>query len=317
MESNKNYKAELPSIIEEIAKSYEEESPLNSGGGFPLPSRATVVKILNDLEAIIYPGYSGEEDAPREYRRYRMSDLVVEVFESLGLQIARSFRHGCPSVREVCDECRGRGEREVTIFLRKIPTLRETLAGDLDAAYDGDPAAKSLDEIMFSYPGLKAVTIYRIAHELHLQNIPLLPRIMTEYAHAITGIDIHPGAVIGRSFFIDHGTGVVIGETSEIGDNVRIYQGVTLGAASVPKDTEGGSPRGKKRHPTIHDNVTIYPNATVLGGDTVIGTGAIVGGNVWLRRSVPSGTTIAIQPPGYRVGGGNWEKMEPNLDSKP
>jgi serine O-acetyltransferase len=189
-----------------------------------------------------------------------------------------------------------RAQKEALVFLKKIPSLRRILAGDVQAAYDGDPAAKSLDEIIFSYPGLLAVTVYRVAHELHLQGIPLLPRIMTEYAHSITGIDIHPGATIGRDFFIDHGTGVVIGETTAIGDRVKIYQGVTLGAMSFPKDPQGNLVRGKKRHPTIADDVTIYSNATILGS-RVIGARSVIGGNTWVTRDVPPDTVVTLRDP--------------------
>jgi serine O-acetyltransferase len=181
-----------------------------------------------------------------------------------------------------------------------MPGLRGLLADDVRAAYEGDPAAKSFDEIIFSYPSLEAITAYRIAHELLLQGIPLLPRMVTERTHSRTGIDIHPGASIGRHFFIDHGTGVVIGETSVIGDRVRIYQGVTLGALSLRMDTEGDLLRRSKRHPTIEDGVTIYAGATILGGETVIGAGSVIGGNVWLTRSVPPGTTVMIEAPQLR-----------------
>jgi serine O-acetyltransferase/thioredoxin len=181
--------------------------------------------------------------------------------------------------------------------------LREILAGDVQAAYDGDPAAKSLDEIIFSYPCILAITVYRVAHELHGQGVPLLPRIMTEYAHGVTGIDIHPGAKIGKNFFIDHGTGVVIGETTEIGDRVKIYQSVTLGALSFPKDGQGNLIRGVKRHPTIEDDVTIYSNATILG-PTVIGTRSVIGGNVWITRDVPADTMVTIEQPHLQYKGG-------------
>jgi serine O-acetyltransferase len=176
------------------------------------------------------------------------------------------------------------------------PGLREVLATDVLAAYEGDPAARSYDEIVFSYPGIFAVSVYRMAHQLFEQQIPLLPRIMTEYAHTITGIDIHPGAKIGESFFIDHGSGVVIGETTVIGKNVRIYQGVTLGALSLPKDA-GKLLRGKKRHPTIEDDVIIYAGATILGGDTVIGARSVIGGNVWITESVPADTKVLLETP--------------------
>ena len=182
-------------------------------------------------------------------------------------------------------------------FLAAIPDVREKLTGDVEAAYEGDPAARGFDEIVVSYPGLLAIAVYRIAHKLYHLDIPLIPRIMTEFAHRATGIDIHPGAHIGARFFIDHGTGVVIGETSKIGDNVRIYQGVTLGALSFKKDPDGRIHKGGQRHPTIEDNVVIYAGATILGGDTVVGKNSIIGGNVWLLESIPPDTTITHQSP--------------------
>ena len=183
------------------------------------------------------------------------------------------------------------------MFLRKLSNLRVRLSADVQAAYDGDPAAKSIDEVIFAYPAIFAITVYRLAHELNLQGIPLLPRMMTEHAHSITGIDIHPGAMIGDGFFIDHGTGVVIGETTIIGNRVKLYQGVTLGALSFAMDEEGRMIRGKKRHPTIEDDVVIYSGATILGGTTVIGRGSVIGGNVWLTRSVPPYTRVIISEP--------------------
>jgi serine O-acetyltransferase len=190
---------------------------------------------------------------------------------------------------------RDRGHEVALALLEEIPGIREILATDIQAAYDGDPAARSTDEIIFSYPGIFAITIYRVAHKLHDLGVPLLPRIMTEHAHNLTGIDIHPGARIGERFCIDHGTGIVIGETTEIGRDVRIYQGVTLGALSLPKDA-GEMLRGKKRHPTIEDDVIIYSGATILGGDTVIGARSVIGGNVWITHSVPPDTKVIMEP---------------------
>ena len=189
--------------------------------------------------------------------------------------------------------------REIALrFVERLPAIRMLLAEDVEAALEGDPAAKSLQEIVLSYPTIRALSIHRIAHELHVLGVSLLPRIMSEYAHDRTGIDIHPGARIGRHFFIDHGTGVVIGETAEVGDRVRIYQGVTLGAASL---RESSALRGQKRHPTVEDDVTIYAGATILGGDTVIGTGSVIGGNVWLTESVPAGSQVVAEPARYGV----------------
>jgi serine O-acetyltransferase len=210
--------------------------------------------------------------------------------------------HECAAVKEhSCKECDLVARQEAGKFIKKLPELRKILAFDVEATYTGDPAAKSKEEIIFCYPGLKAITIYRIAHELLLQKIPMIPRIMTEYAHSITGADIHPGAKIENYFFIDHATGVVIGETAEIGNNVRIYQSVTLGALSFPKDANGNIIRNIKRHPTIEDEVIIYSNATILGGKTVIGKGSIIGGNVWITSSIPAYTKVILETPKQRV----------------
>ena len=195
------------------------------------------------------------------------------------------------------DVCHTRAEIVVKELLEKIPEIRELLSGDIEAAYKGDPAAISAEEVILSYPYVLAITTYRIAHELYLRGVPLIPRIMSEHIHSLTGIDIHPGAKIGKNFFIDHGTGVVIGETTEIGDNVKIYQGVTLGALSFPKDEKGNIIKGRKRHPTIGNNVVIYSGATLLGADAVIGDNVVIGGNVWITSPVPSGTRITIAPP--------------------
>jgi serine O-acetyltransferase len=221
---------------------------------------------------------------------------ATSLFDLLSEQICRSIRHDCLRYDLPCSDCDERGYRLSLQFLEAIPDLRKSLAADVRATYNGDPAARSHDEVIFSYPGIFAITVYRIAHLLVNLDVPLLPRIMTEYAHNITGIDIHPAAKIGKSFVIDHGTGVVIGETTEIGDNVRIYQGVTLGALSIPKGTSDEF-RGKKRHPTIEDDVIIYSGATILGGETVIGARSVIGGNVWLTDSVPPDTTVVIEKP--------------------
>jgi len=291
------FRRALPGLVRRVVSSYGKTGRLDHFGACPIPSRESVVEILDDLYKIIYPGYFGQQDLDEHDLEFVTGSLMLKVGQQLADQIAKSLRHVCEGRHKVCDMCRRRGQREATKFLAKIPRLRKMLELDVEAAFHGDPAAKSPEEIIFSYPGLHAITIYRIAHELYVQKIPLLPRIMTEYAHSTTGIDIHPGAKIGKSFFIDHGTGVVIGETTEIGNNVRLYQGVTLGALSVP---EASRLRGKKRHPTIHDNVVIYSGATVLGGKTVIGKGATIGGNVWITRSVPAGTTVTLEPAGQR-----------------
>jgi serine O-acetyltransferase len=272
-----------------------------------IPSKESVTEIIEDLKDLLFPGYYRKQEIHTYSLSYQIGSGVNRVFESLASQIARSIRHECRRLNSLCTRCLDRGQQEALAFLRKVPQLRKVLAGDVQAAYDGDPAAKSLDEIIFSYPCILAVTVYRVAHELHLQGVPLLPRIMTEYAHSITGIDIHPGAIVGRNFFIDHGTGVVIGETTEIGDRVKIYQGVTLGALSFPKDSEGNIIRGRKRHPTLEEDVTIYSNATILG-PVVIGARSVIGGNTWITHDVPPDTVVTIEQPGLRYRNGNEEK---------
>ena len=218
------------------------------------------------------------------------------MYDIISEQVIHVLRHDCLRYGRTCSECESSGNDIALEIIRAIPSLRASLAEDVKGAYDGDPAAKSHDEVIFSYPGLYAITVYRIAHILHNLGVPQLPRIMTEHAHSLTGIDIHPGAQIGERFVIDHGTGIVVGETSVIGDNVRIYQNVTIGALSLPPDA-GEKLRDAKRHPTIEDDVIIYSGATILGGDTVIGARSIVGGNVWLTQSVPADTKVFIESP--------------------
>jgi serine O-acetyltransferase len=291
-------KHKLPGITDEIVATYgDNQIPLHHLGSTPLPSRESIVQILEILQEIIFPGYFGKKGLDSHSIKYHVGDSLETVYEMLFREIYRGIRHDCKLSESICSHCEDVAENQAINFLEKIPGIRYALASDVQAAYDGDPAAKGHDEIIFSYPCIFAIMVYRIAHDLHLQGIPLLPRIMTEFAHSKTGIDIHPGARIGKNFFVDHGTGVVIGETTEIGENVKLYQGVTLGALSFPKDEMGNVVRDKKRHPTIEDDVVIYAGATVLGGDTVIGRGSIIGGNVWLTHSVPPGTKVLIAEP--------------------
>jgi len=293
---------ELPNIIREVTDTYSEKDVcLHHLDDAPLPSEDVVIAILGKLRIVLYPGYFGKEYIHKGGINYYVGELLYEVFELLSEEIYKAFRQQCGHrVGGYCDECQERAEECCLKLMRMVPGLRRILALDVQAAIDGDPAAKSCDEVIFSYPGIMAITIYRIAHELHRLGVPLIPRMMTEYAHRKTGIDIHPGARIGRRFFIDHGTGVVVGETTEIGDNVKLYQGVTLGALSFPK--EGASAmRGKKRHPTIEDNVIVYAGATILGGETVIGHDSVIGGNVWLIHSVPPWTKVMIEMPKLRI----------------
>ncbi|HEU4457257.1 MAG TPA: serine O-acetyltransferase EpsC [Longimicrobium sp.] len=262
------------------------------------PSRQAVVRILENLFAVFYPGFYGVQHLTRENVEYHIGALLDDVAADLYEQVVLGIEFGTPRENASAGG-NGTGERvarsagaSVERFLSRIPVLRRLLTLDVEAALEGDPAARSYAEIIFSYPGLEAITVQRIAHELWDLGVPLLPRIMTECAHSRTGIDIHPGAKIGQSFFIDHGTGVVIGETAEIGKSVKIYQGVTLGALSFPKDASGQLLRGVKRHPTLRDNVVVYAGATILGGDTIIGEGAVIGGNTWVIESVPPGEKV-------------------------
>jgi len=287
----------LKAVAKKIAASYGRHPSIEQLDGQPVPSREAVVAILDEIFAVLYPGYFGERDISLEEARHLMAGRLVKLRHTMTEEVARSCRRECKGQHKLCDRCMGRGAKKTEAFLRRIPPIRKMLVDDVQAAYDGDPAATGFDEVIFSYPGLLAVTTYRIAHELYGLGVPLMPRIMTEWAHSVTGIDIHPGATIGRRFFIDHGTGVVIGQTCVIGKNVKLYQGVTLGALSFPKDEKGNLIRGTKRHPTIEDNVTIYAGATILGGDTVVGKGSIVGGNVWLTESVPPGTKVILEAP--------------------
>lgn len=262
-----------------------------------LPSRTSVVRILENLFAVLYPGFYGVQHLTSENVEYHVGALLDDVAADLYEQVVLAYEFEAPQEGEGASAARREriartADTTVERFLGRLPELRRMLVLDVGAAMDGDPAARSFAEIIFAYPGLEAITIQRVAHELWELGVPLLPRIMTEHAHSKTGIDIHPGAKIGESFFIDHGTGVVIGETAEIGKNVKIYQGVTLGALSFPKDARGQLLRGAKRHPTLRDEVVVYAGATILGGDTVIGEGAVIGGNTWVIESVPPGEKV-------------------------
>jgi serine O-acetyltransferase len=260
-----------------------------------------MVQIIEILQEVIFPGYFGKKGLDSHSIKYHVGDSLETAYELLVVEIYRGIRHSCQLSQTVCESvcahCEEIAENQTIQFLEKIPDLRHALATDVRAAFEGDPASRGYDEVIFSYPCIFAIMVFRLAHELHLQGVPLLPRMMTEFAHSKTGIDIHPGATIGNYFFIDHGTGVVIGETTEIGENVKLYQGVTLGALSFPRDETGRVIRGKKRHPTIEDEVVIYAGATVLGGNTVIGKGSVVGGNVWLTHSVPPRSKVLISDP--------------------
>ena len=282
--------------IEGLCASYADERAINHNDGMNMPQSEVVIATLDRILEVLFPGYTGRHPFRRSGLAFAIGSHVEEIFEGLTEQVERALAYRCKM--ECCDgcDCGRQAEDAVIALLQKLPQIRDVLKTDVQAALDGDPAARSADEVVVSYPCTKAIAIQRIAHELYRAGIPLIPRIMGEHAHTLTGIDIHPGATIGRSFFIDHGTGVVIGETAVIGDNVRIYQGVTLGALSFPKDAAGRLIKGAKRHPNIEDNVTIYAGATILGNITV-GHDSIIGGNVWITESAPPFTKVTIAPP--------------------
>jgi len=292
----RRFREEIPPIVDELVSSCNREDCFDHIGPEPIPSREAVIDILLRASRILYPGYFIHTRVDQVNAVYYFGQEVTGLFEALSEQIMLAIRHDCIRHDLPCTDCEERGQQAAIDFLQGMPQLRRLLATDIMAAHEGDPAAQSFDEIIFSYPGLYAITVYRIAHQLRHQEIPLIPRIMTEHAHSKTGIDIHPGAHIGERFFIDHGTGVVIGETAVIGKRVRIYQGVTLGALSLGRE-EINDLRNQKRHPTIEDDVVIYANATVLGGNTVIGTRSVIGGNVWITDSVPPDTEVFLKKP--------------------
>jgi serine O-acetyltransferase len=290
------HRLQLPSIIARLVSSSRRPELFAHADAELIPSAEKIVEVIQRARRLLFPGYFDGQVLDANGLEYAIGMEVTQLFDNLSQLIALSIRHDCQRYQMVCTHCQERGQEEAVVFLKALPELREVLTTDIQAAYDGDPAARTIDEVVISYPGALAVTVHRIAHQLWRQEVPLVPRMMSEYAHSTTGIDIHPGAAIGPSFFIDHGTGVVVGETTSIGERVRIYQGVTLGALSLPKD-EVNRLRGAKRHPTIEDDVTIYAGATVLGGETVIGAGSVIGGNVWITQSVPPGTKVFLAPP--------------------
>ena len=283
-------KTSIENAVTRLTANYRREELFLTKSGRHLPVRAAIIDIVKEMRSVIFPGYfdidSGAAVFPEHYTGYLLNDL----FDRMQEQIETAFLYVGEDATSAC----GKAAQVTSRFFEKLPDVQEMLLKDVQAGFDGDPAAKSKEDIIFSYPGLFAIYVYRIAHELYVQNVPFIPRIMTEYAHGKTGIDINSGATIGRYFFIDHGTGIVIGETTEIGDYVKLYQGVTLGALSTRK---GQQLAGTKRHPTIGDHVTIYANSTILGGETVIGCDSIIGGNSFITESVPAHTRVSIKNP--------------------
>lgn len=305
MNSNKKAITEqaISNLVENILEDYNKEHSINKVNTFNQPDKEALIDIIHKLQQMIFPGYFHN----KRYRTYTVRNnltmLLEDVLFNLSRQISGVLSYNEKYEKADEDRINLEAEKLALEFMAKLPKIREYMDTDVQAAYDGDPAATSIDEVIFSYPGVYAIMINRIAHEMFMLEIPLIPRMMTEYAHNVTGIDIHPGATIGKYFCIDHGTGIVIGETTIIGNNVKVYQGVTLGALS----TKGGQKlRNKKRHPTIQDNVTIYSGASILGGETVIGEGAVIGGNAFITKSVQSGAKVSIKN----------QELSYNFDSK-
>ena len=294
----------LPELTENIVASYSRTRATCRLDRCSLPSKETVVEILSDLNEVLFPGFRRRDRLNSSNVVYYVGNLVDKIYDALRAQISRALC-GETANGTALEPCRPEkradfdrlGDEKAAAFLAKIPEIREKLEKDVEAAIKGDPACKSTAEVVFCYPGFEAITTHRIARALWELEVPLIPRIMSELAHSRTGVDIHPGAKIGEYFFIDHGTGVVIGETCEIGDWVKIYQGVTLGALSFPRDDKGELVRGTKRHPTLENGVVVYANATILGGDVVIGRDSVVGSNVWLTKSIAPRSTIVIEKP--------------------
>ncbi|MGD9635791.1 MAG: serine O-acetyltransferase [Pirellulales bacterium] len=307
-------KDQLPKLTERIVHTYDDVGKINHLGHCPLPNYEEIIAAAEELNEILYPGYRRREGLHRGNVGYYVGELMDRLHDRLTRQIGRALRHeaGATNDCENDHDYEALGQAKTMLFLERIPELRARLATDVQAAYDGDPACKSLDEVIFCYPGLEAITVYRLAHELNLLEIPYIPRMMTEWAHRRTGIDIHPGAKIGNYFFIDHGTGVVIGETTDIGEHVKLYQGVTLGALSFATDGEGNLVRGHKRHPTLEDRVVVYANATILGGNTVVGHDAVIGSSVWLTRSVTPHATVVMESPRLKMR----SDMDAAIDTK-
>ena len=309
-------KDQLPDITARIVRTYDVVGKINHLDHCPLPRYDEIIAAIHELTEIMFPGYRRREGLHQGNIGYYVGDLVDRLHDRLTTQIGRALRHeaGATSDCESLEDFEALGQAKTLQFLDQLPELRSTLATDVQAAFDGDPACRNPDEVIFCYPGLEAITVYRLAHLLHELSIPFIPRMMTEWAHSRTGIDIHPGATIGDYFFIDHGTGVVIGETCEIGERVKLYQGVTLGALSFAIDGDGHLVRGTKRHPTIEDGVVIYANATVLGGRTVVGHDSVIGSSVWLTSSVAPHTTVVMEKPNLRMRADSPEALVQELN---
>ena len=301
--SNKPQATAREKLTGELLGSYLQDERARRISQRYLPSREAIVEILESVLDLMYPGYFGRQDLNADNLSEHLAHMVAALVPKLEREMEHCLCYGREreTVPPKLGECAPRAHELAEIFLRRLPEIRGLLIRDVQAAFDGDPAALNLDEIILAYPGVLAVSVYRIAHALYDLGVPMMARIMTEWAHSKTGCDIHPGASIGAAFFIDHATGVVIGETTHIGDGVKIYQGVTLGALSLPRDASGHLIRGKKRHPTVESGSTLYANATVLGGQTVVGADSVIGGSVFLTRSVPPRSRVSLKEPELRV----------------
>ncbi len=286
----------VPPVVKTLVDAWQTEDCFDHVGPVPIPSHKAIIDIIYQVRQILFPGYFTKTKVHASNLEYYLGKEATDLYERLTNEIIMAIRHDCRRTNLPCTRCEERGNHMALSFIQSLPGISSILSTDIRATLAGDPATASSDEVIFCYPGLLATSIFRMAHELYLLKVPIIPRIMTEHAHSLTGIDIHPGASIGPAFFIDHGTGVVIGETTVIGSTVRIYQGVTLGALSLPKDA-GEKMRNMKRHPTIEDDVIIYANTTILGGDTIIGARSVIGGNIWLTESVPPDTRVVLKRP--------------------
>lgn len=304
----KNKYEQINGIVGEMLNAWSSKDCFEHISPVTIPSHDKIIDIVNRARGIIFPGYFTTTKLHAANLEYYIGKETMALYEKLSEQISVAIRHDCRRNGRACTHCDQEGSEKTLALLHRLPEITETLAEDIRATLAGDPAIQSPDEVIFCYPGLLATLIYRIAHELYLLKVPFIPRIMTEYAHSLTGIDIHPGATIASGFFIDHGTGVVIGETTIIGHNVRLYQGVTLGALSLPRDA-GATLKATKRHPTIEDDVIIYANTTVLGGDTILGEGSVVGGNSWVTKSVAPGSMVFLKKPEVIVKDVNGDKQ--------
>jgi serine O-acetyltransferase len=301
---------DFDALVKAIASSYVDEPKTRNIDAGVFPNRDAIIEIIHSLRELLFPGYFGKPKLDSNTLEYHIGDLLIGIHTALSEQVANAIRHEATRLGESSHDAKERAESIVYDFLSVIPNLRKVLATDVQAAFDGDPAAVSTDEIIFSYPGMLAITVHRVAHELQIRRVPLIPRMLSEYAHSVTGIDIHPGATIGKYFFIDHGTGVVIGETATIGEKVKVYQGVTLGALS----TRGGQRlRAMKRHPDLLDEVTVYSGASILGGETVIGKGVVIASNVFITQSVPPGTRVNVKNPELQYRNQNPQEFKQNL----